>query len=335
MVGRNPGYVLTQGEVLADYFKRAGFPVISVSSSPNRYVRLADIASTLVRYRHSIDIMIVQVYGGRSFIVEDIASWLGHRFDHRVIMVLRGGTMPEFMSRFPQWTRRVFRRAHAIIAPSEFLIRAIAPYGIQAKLIPNLIDISCYPYRYRETVRARLFWMRSFHPVYNPLMAVRVLAGLRTSFPEASLVMAGQDRGLEREAKRLTETLRLNGAVRFAGFLDMQAKIREGDSADIYLNTNRADNMPVTLIEAGAMGLPMICTSVGGIPYLIKHGETGLLVPDDDPDAMIEAVKHILQEPGLCGRLSRSGRMMAESSSWEHVRPQWEHLFDELMTQAS
>src|SRR5215467_4988330 len=115
MVGRNPGYVTTQGEILSDQFKNEGYLVISVSSSPNRYMRLADIVNTIIRRRRKIDVLIVQVYGERSFVVEDVASWLGQRFGHRIVMVLRGGTLPDFMSRFPNWTRRVLSRAHALI----------------------------------------------------------------------------------------------------------------------------------------------------------------------------------------------------------------------------
>src|SRR6266478_1815830 len=107
MVGRNRGYVTTQGEILSDYFEAKGCFVVSVSSSPNRYMRLADIVTTLIRCRRKFDVLIVQVFGERSFIVEDIASWLGQRFGHRIVMVLHGGTLPDFMNRFPNWTRRV------------------------------------------------------------------------------------------------------------------------------------------------------------------------------------------------------------------------------------
>src|SRR5207249_9657014 len=145
MVGHNQGYGTTPGEVLSDHFAASGYDVLSVSSSPNRYVRLADIVSNLIRHRHSVDIMLLQVYGERSFVVEDIASWLGQKFGHRIVMVLHGGTLPEFMGRFPGWTRCVLSRAHALVAPSEFLARAIIPYGFRARVIPNLIDLSVYP----------------------------------------------------------------------------------------------------------------------------------------------------------------------------------------------
>jgi glycosyltransferase involved in cell wall biosynthesis len=330
MVGRNPGRVTTQGQILSDLFEAAGYRIISVSPQPNRYLRLADIVATLIRRRSESDIMVLDVFGGPSFVVEDIASWLGHRFGHRVVMCLRGGAMPEFMARYPRWCRRVLTRADALIAPSEFIARAIMPHGLRARVIPNIVRLPAYPYRHRNTLSPRMFWMRSFHPVYNPELAIRVLARVRVSVPEASLVMAGQDDGTQLAVQQLARNMDLNDAVKFPGFLDMEAKVREGDRADIFLNTNRIDNMPVAVVEACAMGLPVIATAVGGVPDLLTDGENGLLVPDDDEQAMAAAVQQLLKDPELAGRISENGRRLAERSSWEQVRPCWERVFHEV-----
>jgi glycosyltransferase involved in cell wall biosynthesis len=332
MVGRNPGYVTTQGLILAEHFARdTEHSVLITSSNTNRYLRLAEMVSTLLRNRRSIDIQCLEVYSGRSFVVEDVASWIGKRLGQRIVMVLHGGALPEFMARFPRWTKRVLARADRLVAPSRFLARAAERYGFQVQVIPNIVDVNAYPFRHRRELSPRLFWMRSFHPIWNPEMAVRVLASLREKVPEATLVMAGQDKGMQLQVKRLTESLGLNGQVRFPGFLDMQAKIHEGSVADIFINTNRIDNMPVAVVEACAMGLPVVSTAVGGIPDLLTDGETGLLVPDDDDQAMVRAIHHLLKDPDLAGRLSMSGRRLAEQSSWEHVRPQWEGVFTQLI----
>src|SRR5256884_6488734 len=66
MVGRNAGYVTTQGEILADHFRAAGYEVTSVSSAANRYARLLDIATTLVRCRRHAELVLIQVFGGPS-----------------------------------------------------------------------------------------------------------------------------------------------------------------------------------------------------------------------------------------------------------------------------
>ena len=74
MVGRNPGYVTTQGEYLTDFFRSAGYETLSVSESANRYCRLVDILSTIIRRRRAIDLLLVQTYSGPSFIVADLAG---------------------------------------------------------------------------------------------------------------------------------------------------------------------------------------------------------------------------------------------------------------------
>jgi glycosyltransferase involved in cell wall biosynthesis len=331
LFGVRHGYVVTQGVRLSRHFRDAGYDVTAASSSPNRYLRLLDIVWTLVRNRRRIDIMVLHVYSGASFVVEDVASALGRRFGHRIIMLLHGGSIPEFMTSYPSWTRRVLERADAIVAPSDYLARAIGPHGFRCRIIPNVIDLDRYPFRPRREIAPRLFWMRSFHPVYNPLMAVKVLERLRATHPGATLVMGGQDKGMRAEVARFARSLGLADAVRLPGFLDMEGKLREGDAADIFVNTSHVDNMPVAVVEACALGLPVVTTDVGGISDLLKDGETALLTSDDDVEAMVGAIRLLLRDPALTARLSAAGRRLAERSGWERVRPKWEELFESLM----
>lgn len=331
LVGRHPGYVTTQGEILSDRFAEAGYKTIEASSHPNRYVRLADIAATIIKHRKEIDVLVLNTYSGPSFVVEDIASRLGRLFGHRIVMVLRGGAMPEFMARFPRWAKQALSRADAIIAPSDYLAKAVAPYGFQARVIPNVIDISNYSFRRRERLQPKLFWMRAFQDAWNPLMAIRVLARLREHRPDATLVIAGQDKGLEAESKRLAAELGVSDAVRFPGFLNMAAKVREGNAADIFISTNRIDNMPVSVVEACAMGLPVVSTEVGGMADLITDGENGLLVPDNNDERMVEAILALLDDPALAGKLSENGRELAERSSWLRVKQQLDEVFEEIL----
>ncbi|HEV8700167.1 MAG TPA: glycosyltransferase family 4 protein [Candidatus Polarisedimenticolia bacterium] len=335
MAERHSGYVVTQGVVLSGRFRSAGYPVVTASASPNRYLRLLDVARTIVQRRGAIDILIVHVYSGPSFVVEDVASWLGRRFGLRIILLLHGGAMPEFMAKFPDWTRRVLGRADAIVAPSPFLARSAAAHGFECQVIPNLIDLNRYPHRRRGTLEPRLFWMRSFHPVYNPILAVRVLERLRATHPRATLVMGGPDKGMQSEVQALARRIGLGDAVRFPGFLDMAGKAREGQAADVFINTSRVDNMPVCVVEAAAMGIPVVSTAVGGVTDLVQDGETALLVPDDDVEAMAGSIQRLLRDPDLAGRLSEKGRRLAERSAWEQVHPLWEALFARLQSHPS
>jgi len=332
MVGRNSGRITTQGEKLSDLFQDLGYPVISVSSSTNRYLRLADIVNTLIHNRRRIDILIVLVYSGPSFAVADIASQIGRVSGLPTVLSLHGGGLPQFISRYPHWSRRVFSRANILVTQSDYLLRSLRSFGFSAAVIPNVIDLPVYPYRHRTKVRPRLLWMRAFHQIYNPAMALRVLARVRRKLPEATLVMAGQDKGLQAEMQRLANELELQDAVRFPGFLNVADKIREGNAADIFINTPHVDNRPVCVVEACAMGLPVVSTNVGGVPDLLTHERTGLLVPDGDVEAMTKAIFRLTEDRELSSLVSRNGKNLAGLSAPDQVRPKWENVFSELLT---
>ena len=329
MLGRNPGYVTTQGQIVSSLLAAEGVGITCVSSKINRLRRLAEIVYTLVERNRHFDAVVIEVYSGLGFVIADVAGWLCRRFKLPLIMFLHGGNLPEFIVENSRWTGRVLDRADFLVAPSAFLAEKIAKYGYKIAVIPNVIDLDLYPFRERSRIRPNLVWMRSFHSIYHPEMAIEVLAELRRSMPEATLTMAGVDKGLENKVKEMAQKKGLADAVRFPGFLDAEAKAREFAAADIYLNTNRIDNMPVSVVEACAFGLPVIATSVGGLPYLIEHRKNGFLVPDEDVKAMVEAVKSLLDDPDLTRSISQNARRLAENSAWTKVRSDWQELFEE------
>lgn len=328
MIGRNPGRVTTQGEFLTDLLRADGYPVVSVSSAANRYVRVLDIVATVVKERSSVDTILLQTYSGPSFRIAELVSALGSRFGHRIILHLHGGGLPRQFGADPGRAQRVLRRAEKIVAPTLFLAEAVSRLGYEAQVIPNGIDLSEYDFRLRDRPRPRLLWMRSFQELYNPWMALRVVARLRERVPGVRLVMAGQDKGLLGPVREEAGRMGLSENVEFPGFLDASGKQRYAAACDIYVNTNRVDNAPVAVIEAGAWGLPVVSTDVGGVGRLLRHGETGLLVPDDDDAAMAESVRRLLEEPALAGQLSRNARERAEESAWPRILPQWRAVLE-------
>ena len=153
-------------------------------------------------------------------------------------------------------------------------------------------------------------------------MAVQVLRILQSKYPTARLVMAGPDKGMLREVQRYVENWGRENAVRFAGFLDHAGKCAEGGKSDIFLNTNRVDNSPVSVMEACAMGLPVVSTDVGGIPHTLKHERDCLLVPNEDLEAMAAAIARLIEDPELSSRLSQAGYELASQCDWKSVRKQ-------------
>jgi L-malate glycosyltransferase len=333
MLGRNAGYVTTQGQIVADLFAGEDYRVTCVSSQLNRARRLAEIVETLLTGFRNFDVVLLDTYSGLSFITADVTTFLCNKLGLPIVMILRGGNLPEFSRKYPRWTKRVLRRADALVAPSAFLADEIGnrEKDFEIPVIPNIIDIDRYPFRERSRIEPKLIWMRSFHPVYNPQMAVEVLARLRETHPQATLTMAGNDKGIENDVKKLVAERCLGDAVRFAGFLDFEKKIGEFSAADIYLCTNRIDNMPVSVVEARALGLPVVATDVGGLPYLIEHGKNGLLGPTGDVETMVGNIRSLLNNVRLTRQISANGRRAAEYSAWKAVRKDWEKLIFGLL----
>lgn len=330
MLGCHPGWVPNPAEILAPHFTRAGYTCLLTSKVLNRYARLIHIVRTLIRERKRYNIVSLQVYFGASLVVEDIASSIARALGKKVVMVMHGGDIPVFMRRFPNWSQRVLRRAHALVTPSTYLQQALLQYGYQARVIPNMLDMDKYPFRLRKKVQPRLLWMRTFYDYCHPEFAVEVLEILTNRYPNACLTMSGQDKGLLPAIVKLVSQKNLQGKVRFPGFLNEEDKQREFTTHDIYLNTNQIDNMPIAAVESAAFGLPVVAMSVGGIPYMLTNEKNALLTLFGDVQAMANAVIRLVEAPHLAAHLSHQGRLLAEQSAWENVFPLWDKVYKQV-----
>jgi L-malate glycosyltransferase len=327
MLGRHPGWPVSQGEVLGDLLDASGYEVVRSSDRINPWLRGADTVRSVWRWRNEVDLALVSIYGGRSFSQAEAAAHALRRAGIPQMHVLHGGSLLEFAARRRRRVSALLGKAEAIVAPSAFLAGVATLTGLPVTIIPNVIDLPHYSYTWRREVKPRLLWMRTFAPLYAPELAVQAFALVLRDFPEATLTMAGQDRGRLAAVQALCDSSGIEDRVRFPGFLDDEGKRREFADHDIFLNTNRIDNMPVSVVEACAFGLPVVATAVGGLPDLLEDERTGMLVAPDDPAAMAASVVRLLRDAGLAERLSETGRALAESCAWSAVRPQWEDLF--------
>jgi glycosyltransferase involved in cell wall biosynthesis len=137
------------------------------------------------------------------------------------------------------------------------------------------------------------------------LRAMAQLAGT----PAPHLLVASD--GPEREAlMRLSHELGISNRTHFLGYHDPITDLYA--TCDIMALASRADAFGLVLAEAGFSHLPVVATSVGGIPEVVLDGETGLLVPPDNPDALAHALSRLVDDPALRQRMGEAGRIRAE-----------------------
>lgn len=308
--------------------RASDWQVTTSSTKPGRLARLAHMVKTVWVKRQVYEVAAVDVFSGPAFFWAEAVCWTLHRVGKPYLLTLRGGNLPEFAQRNPGRVRRLFQSAAAVTTPSRFLSEQLRMYRDDLFVLPNPINIQEYEFHWRQTARPRLIWLRAMHHLYNPTLAVHVLAQLRPQYPDIHLRFVGPDKGdgalaevqnvIQQEG--VEESVILVGGVAKA---DVPYQLNQGD---IFLNTTQVDNTPVSVMEAMACGLCVVSTNVGGIPYLLEDGVDALLVPPDGVTQMRDAVQRVLVEPGLAASLSRQARTKAEQWDWSVVLPQWEKL---------
>lgn len=317
---------------LAFHLETAGYQVITTSHLQNKLLRLLEMLSTIWSRRNQYELAQIDVFSGPAFLWAFLSGKLLKRIKKPFILTLHGGNLPEFSKQHPGKVRWLLSQAEAVTVPSQYLQAAMQPYRNDLQLIPNALEISKYPFIERSDPQPTLVWLRAFHEIYHPEMAIEVLEGLLDEFPKIKLTMVGPDKGDGSLQKTLDLAVQFNlqDHVSFPGATsksDVPARLNEGD---IFLNTTNFDNTPISVMEAMACGLCIVSTNVGGLPYLLEDGVDALLVPPNNPDAMAAAVKRILTEPGLAGRLSTNARKKAEQFDWSIILPQWENLISRV-----
>jgi glycosyltransferase involved in cell wall biosynthesis len=138
----------------------------------------------------------------------------------------------------------------------------------------------------------------------DTLTLVRALAVLGRRSCEAVIVGDGPDRAaVESEVRRLG----LDSVVRLAGVRDDVPELLA--TADLFVLSSRSEGLPLSILEAMAAGLPVVASSVGGVPEVVVDGETGYLVPPGDPRSLAGAIERLLDDSALRRRLGAAGRI--------------------------
>ncbi len=321
------GYSATSIETLGPLLEKEGYTLYYVSDKLNYFLRLYDMLLSVWRNRKIVDYVLIDTYSNRSLWGTIFVATLCRLLKLKYVTILHGGNLPRELEEKSLLTRWTFGGAYKLVAPSGYLKYEFEKMGYAVVLIPNNIDINEYKFKYRERLRPKILYVRSFHEVYNPEMAINVLAELKRVSPEAVLCMVGPDKdGSMNICKQLAKRLRVDKDVLFTGKLSKKEWHTLSEEYDIFINTTNVDNTPVSVIEAMALGLPVVSTNVGGIPYLLEDGTDALLVDKNSVDSMVKSINLICSNKELSEKLSSNARLKAESFDWHIVKSIWNEI---------
>jgi len=284
-------------------------------------VRLVPYAVRLWRCAGRVDLMHVMANSGWAWhLYAAPAIWIAHAHGVPVIVNYRGGEAGAFMARQSAWVRPTLRRAYAVVVPSGFLEAVFRRHDVETEIVPNVIDLSRFHPDPARAPGRHLIVTRNLEDIYDIGNAIRAFARIRESFPDATLTVAGSGPRLP-DLERLAIELGVRERVRFTGRLDNEKVADLYRQADLVLNPSTADNMPISLLEGLASGVPIVSTNVGGIPFLVEDRRTAMLVPPREPARMAEAALEVMSHPERAYQLRAAGIECARRFTWDEVRP--------------
>ncbi len=322
------GYNLTNIETLGPLLAIEGHDLVFASEINNKILRLLDMVFKTIFYSSKKGFVLIDAYSTFGFVYLLITSLICRFLNLKYIPILHGGNLPARLNKNPKLCRSIFDNAYLNIAPSNYLFNAFSKAGFKnIKYVPNTIQVDNYTFKSRKNIEPKLLWVRSFDKIYNPIMAVRVLVKLKKIYPNATLCMVGPDKdGSLQKTKAFA--IKQNVEVIFTGKLSKQDWAKLSQDHDIFINTTHFDNTPISVIEAMALGLPVVSTNVGGIPFLLENNDTALLVNDNDAKEMVSSIKTLIENNENTQKIIKNARQLSETFDWKHVKLLWSNILD-------
>ena len=282
----------------------------------------------LIRELRRADVVHVFSASYSSFLLAPLPAILIARlFGKRVLLNYHSGEAEDHLRR--SWIARTVLRHHVDVnvVPSPFLKDVFQRFGIEAAVVANTVDRHDFTYRVRDLRRRPLTLLstRNFEPVYNVACTLRAFASIQARFGDATLTLVGTG-SQERALKALAAELGLRG-VNFVGRVVPQEIPAYCAIADVYVQTPTVDNMPLSVLEAFASGLPVVSTAVGGVPTVLTDRVHGLLAPPNDAQAIAARVIELVEQPDYATQLAKAACHECARYDWQSVRDSWLELY--------
>ena len=326
-LSHRPGRVVAVCERLAARLLDAGYSVTTVSRRESRIARLWQMVRTA---RHATyDVALIEVYSGHSFLWAEATARAAARRERRVVLALHGGMLPEWAASARRRRRagRLLELADDVVSPSSLLVEWAEGLGVRATRLANGFDLSAFSWAPSWRPEPRLRWLRAMHPVYDPMTALEAVALLRARGLDATLELAGPDRGEAERLRARARELGVAAAVDLPGWVAPREVPGWLARGGVFLNTTTAESFGQSVVEAAAAGLPVVTTAVGELPRIWRDGAEVLFVEPRRPAAIAAAVTRLLEEPGLAEAIRRAARRRAEEFDWAAVLPEWRESF--------
>lgn len=265
-----------------------------------------------------------------SFIISQTpAIFISRIYGKKIVLNYHSGQCEDHLEKWGRVVYAILRRVDRIAVQSQYLVDVFKKHGFESTAIANVIDVKDFPFTKRPTIRPRILVPRMLDPIYNVECSIRAFHLVKQQIPNAELTLLG-DGPEEQHLRGVVSELELKD-VTFKGRVEREQIAGVYGDHDVFLNTSNIDNMPVSVIEAFASGLPVVTTEAGGIPYMVRHGENGYLAPLNDHRALADCLLEVLRDQEKTQRIISTAHDDLKTYSWSSVARGWYELYSSLI----
>lgn len=301
-------YLNSERDISADIFSTKGNPF-------RRVWALLQLLSKATRY----DVLHIHACSYWGMIPAVFGVIAGTLWCKRIVITYHGGEAKEYFAKYATFVRRWLSRVDKVIVLSGFLKEIFDQYAIPCVVIPNIVVLQQQKQR-ESDIAPRFISIRHLEPLYNIPCILQAYEKVLVHYPNASLDILGQG-SMRAELEQYVKDYNLSG-VRFIGQVSNTEIYNYLNNADIMLSAAKADNMPVSLLEAMNAGLLVIASRVGGVTYMINHGKTGLLFESENAEELAEKMLWALEHPNDVNTIIACAQQEVQKYSWSNVKKQ-------------
>ena len=301
------------------------FDVKLISKKTKAFLRLLDsIFSALTREG---DVAILDVYSTKVLFQTFLISIILKIRRIPVVSVLHGGAIPETWEKKVLLYRNILFNSEKILTPSRRIQEFVTKKGFNIQYQPNPIDLKRFTLKDDSNFkRLNLLWVRAFSEIYNPDLAIKTLAILKTDFPNLRLTMIGPDKGILHQSKELVKELDLEDSVDFIGPVANEKLVSYYQSHAVYLNTTSYESFGTAVVEAAATALPIVSTRVGELPYLWEHNVNIKFASEIRAQSFATEVEYLLLNPSKAVLIGHAGANRVKEFEWNSINKNWINL---------
>lgn len=313
------GGISGQVEILQKMLRRDGH-IADIFSTKASVMQRLMLPTKLRRICRNYDVIHIHCCSGWGFLPAFIGITVGRRLGKRIVLTYHGGGGERFFEKHHCLVKHYLSRTDANIVLSGFLANVFDQHNIPYTIIPNILELDDTWFRQRDIIKPNYICTRAHEPLYNIPCILKAFQIVQSSLPEATLTLVGGGSIHDQLVKQAND-MNLDN-VSFTGKVDNKDIYGHLNHADILLSAPTIDNMPVSVLEAMNAGLLVISSRVGGVPYIIDDGKTGLLFENDNHKQLAELMLWAINNQVIVKNIIQNAHKEVSHYSWKNINKQ-------------